>query len=618
MLRALLVGLLLAAPLPVPAVVGALTGDGSGPQGPEGVLLHALAAAGMGVPAPDLGALPVGSLRDELLRSYALQGLEPNARGLRDLDAGLAAVPHEVQAPVARVLAAMNAAEAMRADAFARVAPQDLAWARGASLNLDKLTPAQVERLERVKDAIDVPEMMRAGALVLAAVQASVPELKAAAALPGLYGLDFVDPLGNVEVSGTQDDVHTRDRTLLVDLGGDDVWSNNAGADFPNEIIDAVPGCATQGALECTPLSQTRNGQAIKDVLGRRCAVDGLDPVFDVNDYTGQVSAAGTDPAALLAAAGQAPAAAQRAAGDLAPDTGCLPQGPDDAQPWLDDFIYKGTPTDGDQHNVAVGIDVSGDDTYAPPRVFNFMNDGTSPAHCDSRGMGDAGKLWARNLTAGSAFAGVGILWDASGSDFYGGRSLTQGSAHLGAVAALVDQGPGSDHYVGVRFAQGSGLVGAAGLLYDDGGGNTFELKNDVAFFNEFEAFVGCDISTRDGQGRDNFDAVGALVVGGPGNAFSVEDHIPLCAAGVIKDCSGASRDDPTTTQGSTGFRLNVGPSIDNALEAAGRGVLWVQQGGSDSFTRAGRGNRCLDASGTFWDEDAASPASSLGPCPVG
>jgi hypothetical protein len=113
----------------------------------------------------------------------------------------------------------------------------------------------------------------------------------------------------------------------------------------------------------------------------------------------------------------------------------------------------------------------------------------------------------------------------------------------------------------------------------------------------------------RDGQGRDNFDSVGALVVGGAGNSFSVEDHIAL---GMF--LSGASREDPTTTQGSTGFRLNVGPSVDNALEAAGRGLLWVQQGGSDSFTRPGRGNGCLDASGTFFDE-GPDLLASLGPC---
>lgn len=605
--------LLLCLALLFPAAA-ALPGLAPGPaQVPAAAdVLRAVAAPLGPVAAPDLDALPQHSLREAIVEFYALSHAIPTAQGLAKLDASLAALPPEVAEPVARLLVAMNAAGAMRAEAFARVAPAELVWARDASLDLEAQDEAALQRLAGIAARIDAAKMVAAGALVLAAVERDAPMLRAAAELPGAGTLAFVDPSGSLEVTGTGNDHHAGDRTLLVDLGGDDTWTNNAGAMAPSFVIEAFPGCFTTGALDCSVLWPKRNRPAIQSLVGRPCSFNGVAPVFEANEYTAALNEAvlAADPAALAAFAQGAPAEAQTLAALTALETACLPQGPDDLQPWAEDFVQRGTLADGDAHFVTVGLDLSGDDRFAPTKSFNFMVNGANPSGCDTRAMGEAGKLWDRNVTAGSAFAGVGILWDGGGADFYGGRSITQGVGHLGGVGVLVDQGASDDAYEAIRFGQGVGFVAAAGLLYDDGGHDVYELKNLLPLWNEFESFNGCDVSTRDGQGRSNVVAVGALVDLAGDDRYFVQDHI---AEGLY--LPGASRDDPTTTQGSTGFRLNIGPSAVAELLGVGRGLLW-DRADADTYSRPGRGNGCASTSGTFLDE-GPSLLASLGPCPA-
>lgn len=613
MWKALLLALALLMPM-----AGALPWPGAqpGPWAPApAALLLDVAAPVAQAPAPDLPALRVGTLREELLALYALAGAVPTPSGVAALDARLAELPGALHAPLALVLAAMNRAAALRAEAFATVDPAELFWAREASLAWETLEAGEQARLLGLAARIQLPKMLAAGALVLAAIEASLPGFRQAAAQPEALGLSWADPTGSVAVGGVQDDTHAQDRTLLVDLGGNDVWSNNAGAMAPTPVIEAFPGCFTTGGFDCTVLHPKRNEPTIRSIVGRSCSADLIDPVFVLDGYMAGLSAAvqgqaaQLDPAALAAALKGAPGAAEAALATSRPDLGCVPQGPDDLGPWTQDFVTKGTLADADAHVVAVGIDLAGDDVFAPPRTFNFMNDGRNPSGCDTTSWGEAGKLWDRNVTAGSGFAGVGVLWDEAGNDFYGGRSITQGVGHVGGVGALVDRGAGRDVYEAVRFAQGMAFFAGAGLLYDDGGDDLYQLKNLIPLWNEFEAFSGCDVSTRDGQGRSNIVAVGALVDLAGNDVYYVQDHL---AEGYV--LPGASRDDPTTTQGSTGFRLNLGPSAVHDFEAIGRGLLW-DRAGLDTYSRPGRGNGCFDSGGTFLDE-GASLLASLGPCP--
>lgn len=595
-MRALTIAVLLLAPMAAAALGPAAL---PAPEPPLAVLHAAAAAGGLDLPWPDIALLRGRALRAELLQAYTLGGVALTPPGLARLEAGLAALPPGLDEPVAEVLAAMNVARLLHARALADVSAAELAWAREATLRGAPQGAEDAARLAALQPQLDLPLVAAGGALLLAAVQDALPRLRLAAAQPGLEDFAYVDPAGMLELSGTGESRFTADRQLQVDLGGDDAWANNAGGAVPQALVEAFPGCAVTGSAECTLLDPSRNAGATRALLGRPCSAAAGETLFGLGDAAGAL-------AALLAA--PSGWAAQLVAG-LDPRTGCLPGGTGDLGPWLADAWRQGVVADADAHFAVVGVDLAGDDTFAPPRTFNFMNNGQNPSGCDTTMLGDAGRLWDRNVTAGAAFASLGLLWDAGGSDAYGGRSITQGAAHVGAFAALVDQGDGADRYEAVRFAQGLGFFGALGLLLDEGGHDVYRLRNLVPLWNEFEPFTGCDVSTRDGQGRSNFDAIGALVDGAGDDAYDVQDHL---AEGLV--LPGAGRDDPTTTQGSTGFRLGLGPTRVQGLAALGRGLLW-DRGGADAYSRPGRGDGCADTGGTFLDQ-APGAVPSLAPCP--
>lgn len=597
---------------PVVAIHAALPVDPAA-QHPGATLLTGLVRAeGLDVPAPQLAPFLGRDLRVEVLTYYALSGAQLTPRGLAKLDASLAELPDGLAAPTATLLATMNEAKIVRNFVFRDLSSEDVLWARDASLSADTLDASDLARLAQIGGRIDVARMATVGALVLAATERATAEYRAVVAADpaAIEELFFTDPFGAIVLAGSQDDVHDVDRFLAIDLGGNDLWSNNAGATKPDYFIEAFPGCISTLALDCTALYPSRNGPAMRDLMGRTCSWNLVEPTFlAANHATATADALGSgDPQALLDAAEGADEATMAAIAASAINTYCLPQGADDAEAWSEDFTERGTISNGDDHNVAVALDLSGDDIYSPPKEFNDMNNGTgNAAGCDTRDMGEAGKIIARNVTAGSSFAGVGILLDGAGSDYYEGRSITQAVAHVGAVAALVDEGDGDDHYVGVRFSQGTAFFAAVSLLDERGGNDLYEQKNEAPFFNEFEAFIGCDVSTRDGQGRANFNAIGALVDHAGDDVYFTQDHI---AEG--KFLPGASRDDPTTTQGSTGTRLTIGPSDLHPFQALGRGILW-DRAGVDVYSRPGRADACFDNAGTFLDQQATVPATR--PC---
>jgi hypothetical protein len=554
--------------------------------------LAALAAL-RGTKVLPVPAIRAGTLRHEILAFYAQVGALPTRKASDELDARLATVPASIQAPTADLLASMNAAAKLRDAAFADVRPSELAWAYARGLDPTPMSLADQARAADIIARIDAAKMDLAARLVTSAVARDAPLLKAQADAP----VSFVDPLGAIEIAPATDDVHSVDRTLLIDLGGDDDYTNNAGAAMPDYIIDGFPGCITTGGLDCTLLDAHRNGDSTRDVFGRACrfgfdtaAFQAVHDEQDAQAFAANEAANPSTPNAsrYVPVAEGYPADINAAFGL---DTGCLPQGPEDATgDWYTHFWDNGTLTDGDEHDVALLVDLGGNDRYAPPREFNNINNGNNAAGCDTRPMGEAGKIWARNLTAGGAFAGVGVLYDASGSDFYGGRSLTQGTGHVGGVGVLIDDGAGDNTFSAVRIAQGTGLFAGLGLLDARAAtSNDFRLENDVPFFNEFEHFIGCDVSTRDGQGRGNFNGAGALLSGTGDDTYFVESHDP--------SVPGAVRDDPTTTQGSGGDRLQVGVPDAAPLFAQAVGIL-DDAGGHDTYTRADRGDGVTSVDG--------------------
>lgn len=148
-----------------------------------------------------------------------------------------ASVPVEIEVPVGRLLAAVEAASVLARDAI-RGNPQTVArlWQRLEGLTPHAADPATVGGIERLRAgterAVDADASL-VGALVLAdALDSAIPALLA-------YGgstsrgadvpCDVVDALPALCIGGQGSSTYTEDAALLIDLGGEDVHANSAG-----------------------------------------------------------------------------------------------------------------------------------------------------------------------------------------------------------------------------------------------------------------------------------------------------------------------------------------------------------------------------------------------------
>ncbi|MDF1561893.1 MAG: hypothetical protein P1V51_02545 [Deltaproteobacteria bacterium] len=92
--------------------------------------------------------------------------------------------------------------------------------------------------------------------------------------------------------------------------------------------------------------------------------------------------------------------------------------------------------------------------------------------------LGPEGDTYASlRASQGYAHQGVGVLYDAGGSDTYVGEVGVQGSAQFG-IGLSIDAGEGDDLRHAFAFAQGYGYSAGAGLLVDGGGNDDYRCDH--------------------------------------------------------------------------------------------------------------------------------------------
>ena len=188
----------------------------------------------------------------------------------------------------------------------------------------------------------------------------------------------------------------------------------------------------------------------------------------------------------------------------------------------------SGADAPGEIGNVALYIDLGGDDTYVHPvgannkavpvsvhidlggnDTYGYVehDEGTDallPSDQDGRYQGDdnLGRFsLSRVGRQGSGRFGVGMLFDyGQGDDQYRSLRVSQGWGHLG-VGVLFDDG-GDDLYLGEEGVQGSASLGL-GLFMDLGGNDTHRTLHTSQGF----AYVGAAGMAWDGGGDDTWYA---------------------------------------------------------------------------------------------------------------
>ena len=273
----------------------------------------------------------------------------------------------------------------------------------------------------------------------------------------------FEASFGRVVISGYGNDRHEDNSALLIDLGGDDVYTNNAG------------GCGRHGGVAVcidhagddkylAPDSSYVQGFGY---LGVGMLVDlAGDDVYKAKHFSQGVGIMGLG--ALWDKAGNdsfsAHAFCQGAGafgfGTLLDDAG-------------DDVFDCATMGQGSATTLGMGVlsDLDGNDQY------RLACDTTKDALGGIPGCGQGGALsfraypWDKTLTA---YGGVGLLVDDKGNDTYTSKGWnSQGGSYIMSLGALVDN-EGNDHYI-CGTGQGSGIHVTNAILIDKKGDDVYE-----------------------------------------------------------------------------------------------------------------------------------------------
>lgn len=267
---------------------------------------------------------------------------------------------------------------------------------------------------------------------------------------------------GKIVIAGTGRDWHKDDAAVLIDLGGDDFYTNNAGASrgrsMPFSIVIDYEG---DDAYE----SSTDWVQG--------CGLLGIGILADLggNDsYLGQRWAQGS---------------AAFGVGILYDSTG-----DDRYRGW--DFVQGAA-----LWGIALAWDGAGQDSYSATRFSQacampggfalLRNDqGDDSYFCKGKyptSYGDAGLFdsWCQGCAIGfrrMASGGIALLADLSGNDRYEAGHFSQGGGYYFGWG-LFFEGAGNDTCIGSRYSQGFAAHEAAGYFEDAGGNDTYRTRHN-------------------------------------------------------------------------------------------------------------------------------------------
>ena len=273
----------------------------------------------------------------------------------------------------------------------------------------------------------------------------------------------FGMPFGRVEIAGFGDDRHAKSAALLIDLGGNDTYTNNAG------------GCGRSGGVAVC-IDHAGNDKYLAPdssyvqgfgFLGVGMLVDlaGND-VYKAKHFSQGAGIMGVgvlwDKAGndTFSANAFCQGAGMFGLGMLLDDSG-------------DDVYDCATNGQGSATTLGLGIlsDLEGNDQY------RLACDTTLDAMGGLAGYGQGGALsfraypWEKKLVA---YGGVGMLVDDKGNDTYTSNGWNcQGGSYIMSLGVLVDD-EGNDHYV-CGTGQGSGIHVTNAILIDKKGDDVYE-----------------------------------------------------------------------------------------------------------------------------------------------
>ena len=357
-------------------------------------------------------------LEDAILQFYGINGINISAREIQEFFGKLDMLPDDLRQAIALIIYSLNDATLSSRRATRDISGDEKEFLKSnnetqsdmLSLlknaitermnifpNLD-LFYSESDKLSIITGKVDREEMVGAGFSLVQSVRHALPAIEK-------YGSTYTgtvlqDPSGLIVVGGGGEDAYTGVHSLIIDLGGNDVYNvksrygNGSGDERQDAslILDVSGNDRYQGSLA----SSFMNMDMLIDVSG--------DDFYSSDDWSQSYACAGISLMLDLN-------------GDDVYSAGGHSQGCSAAG------------------GISVLADVNGNDVYHAENCSQGFANGNS----------------------------LSVLADVSGSDVYTGGTYSQGSATSGGIALLLDF-LGGDHYTSVKNSQGAGEGWANGM----------------------------------------------------------------------------------------------------------------------------------------------------------
>ncbi len=320
----------------------------------------------------------------------------------------------------------------------------------------------------RLLSKVNFDPLFHAAAILADAVRLTRLQLQSAAQMiPPKHGeilLDFRSPVGQIIVGGTGINHHSSDAALLVDLGGNNIYTNNAGGYMNPEhgislLIDLAgndlyknmnPGAVGSAMLGVGMLFDFDGNDVYQSgALSQGAAFGGVGFLYDEggNDaYHADVFCQG--------AAAFGVGMAVSLGGD-------------------DTYICNGFGQGfGTTLGMGVLVNISGDDTYVAgiPDTELSQIPVERPTFAQGASVGFAA---AEPFQATSYYGGIGFLVDGRGNDQFLSGDYSQGSAMFGSMGLLLS-GEGNNYYHAGKYSQGTAIDWSSAAIINLKGNNRY------------------------------------------------------------------------------------------------------------------------------------------------
>ncbi|WP_298037274.1 PDZ domain-containing protein [uncultured Desulfuromonas sp.] len=302
---------------------------------------------------------------------------------------------------------------------------------------------------------------------------------------------------GPVIVGGRGPNVYPADAALILDLGGDDLYLNNAGGSRPGiPVAVVIDWGGDDRYIAGSHVSQGAGylgGGFLLDLAG-----DDIYRALDGSQGSGHFGLG-----LLLDSGGRDRFESRRLSqgvGQVGLGLLLAGEGPSS---YLCGLEGQGLGFFG---GAGALVDGGGDDAY---RLGGLRPDFRDPEkHTVSMGQG-FGKGLRPGAGRKGASGGSGLLLDLGGDDTYSADYFAQGASYYFGLGILRDLG-GDDRYLAGRYAQGAGIHATVGVLLDETGDDSYYASFGVAQGMGHDFGLGV---LRDAEGRDSYHG-GALVQG--------------------------------------------------------------------------------------------------------